>query len=1178
MPKQQQLDQSMIDNIKNYGNEIEALKTFVEGVRKVPGMYIGHLGNGGFMNMFREIYQNAIDEIIKPKSPCDTVYVFYDETTHEVTVEDNGRGYPFHLLIDGFINSHVSSNYQKEPGEYSSGRHGVGSKVVNALSDKFIVESYILGEARHIEFNDGQPWKKGITKVKNPGKQGTKVYFHPSYEIMGTITTTPAEILRLIIEIMNQVKRGTRTIFEYKSLDGSMNKQEVVNVDGINSFLYDMTSTPLIKPVEIGNDTGHLKADITLTFDSTALNGELVQSFSNTCPAKGTHLNGFMIGLCRFFRNYMNKIYLASNKKNKLTVVDSDIKAGLRAVISVFHLYPTYSGQAKEYLDNEDMKEFVDKLVYTGLDQWAKANPTDLQKVCKLIKEVAEIRSKADEGKIKLSNNYKGSLLNNGLPAKYTKPTGRKVELWICEGDSAAGSLKSGRIKETQAVFPIRGKLPNAFSTPQAKMLKNEEISAILTIIGGGYGKSFNINAVPWEKVIISCFTGDTRVMMTNGQSISFEEMVDIETQNPGTVFSLWGFDEKNCIYREVSGINPRITKYVDTVVDVQLDNGKIITCTPEHLFLVRTGYLQYQYFPAAALSPGTSLASMKMFIDNNGRPILYDPINTKNISVAKYVSRTNPEVYLDYITTLDPEESGEIHVHHIDEDPFNNSPSNLTCYEGEFHKHCIHNSANNLYVYNKSEKHKKDIQEALARGSYEGTSSFIEYNKSEKHKEDVRRAWAEGKYESSRERILKYNQSDANKDNTKSFRTQIARVVSMMLFNYGEEFTKENYTKACYDVYGRVVMPYENIPKYYSGGYEEALEAGRNYNDKVVEVRYRKLDRPIPVYDITVPETHNFLVETDAVGVYPGRGYGNTSKYHWTGVVCHNCDADVDGAHIANLFLMFCLLYMRPLVEDGRVYRAMPPLFGMKTANAKRNTKPGHYDPNAQSESNSAKYRYFGTKLDYVKYCQQLFSKNHVIETLKGKKLSSLEIIELIFRNEDYVEYIDNIANTFAIDKFLLELVLINLGSKNFKKAIESRYRFLKVEKINGVVTINGTIDKSQTVILNDRMLNICAGFEELKNANMDMYYKVDGQVMSIYQIMSLINSSAPKDITRYKGLGEMDPAQLCDSTLNPENRTLIRYTVKDIEDEINTIRYLESNKAELLKNVGNLKRRDLE
>lgn len=793
MPKQKELDQSMIDNIKNYGNEIEALKTFVEGVRKVPGMYIGHLGNRGFLNMFREIFQNSIDEIIKPKSPCNTVYVFYNERTHEITIEDNGRGYPFHLLIDGFINSHVSSNYQKEPGEYSSGRHGVGSKVVNALSDKFIVESYILGEARRIEFSDGQPSKKGIVKIKNPGKQGTKVYFHPSYEIMGQITTTPADILELIIQIMNQIQRGTKTIFEYESLDGSRHTQEIVNVDGINSFLYDMTSTPLIKPIEIGNDTGHLKADMTLTFDSTALNGEMVQSFSNTCPAKGTHLNGFMVGLCRFFRNYMNKIYLASNKKNKLTVVDSDIKAGLRAVISVFHLYPTYSGQAKEDLDNEDMYDFVNKLVHDGLDQWAKANPTDLQKVCKLIKEVAEIRSKADEGKIKLSNNYKSSLLNNGMPAKYSKPAGKPKELWICEGDSALGSLRSGRDKMTQGVFPIRGKLPNAFSTPQAKMLKNEEISAILTIVGGGYGKNFNIDNVPWEKVVL---------------------------------------------------------------------------------------------------------------------------------------------------------------------------------------------------------------------GS----------------------------------------------------------------------------------------------------------------------------------------------------------------------------DADVDGAHIANLFLMFALVYMRPLVEDGRLYRAMPPLFGMKIGGPKRNNKSGYYDPNSQSESNSAKYRYFTTKLDYVKYCQQLFSKNHVIETVKGKRLSQMEVVELIFRNEDYVEYIDNIANTFAIDKLLLELVLINLESKNFKKTIESKYRFLKVNKVNGIVIIEGTIDKSQTVILNERMLHICEGFKELKEANMDMYYKVDGQVMSIYQIMQMISQNAPKDITRYKGLGEMNPSQLRDSTLNQENRTLVRYTVKDIEDEINTIRYLESNKADLLKGVGNLKRRDLE
>lgn len=152
-----QMSQEMIENIKNYGDEILTLKDFITSVRKRPGMYIGGIGDPGFINMIREIIQNSLDELNKESSPCDTISITYDERSFTVIVEDNGRGIPFNNIIRVFENEHTSSNFEKKPGEYSSGLHGVGAKVTNALSKKFIVESFILGEGRRVEFDDGYP-------------------------------------------------------------------------------------------------------------------------------------------------------------------------------------------------------------------------------------------------------------------------------------------------------------------------------------------------------------------------------------------------------------------------------------------------------------------------------------------------------------------------------------------------------------------------------------------------------------------------------------------------------------------------------------------------------------------------------------------------------------------------------------------------------------------------------------------------------------------------------------------------------------------------------------------------------------------------------------------------------------------------------------------------------------
>jgi DNA gyrase subunit B len=188
----------------------------------------------------------------------------------------------------------------------------------------------------------------------------------------------------------------------------------------------------------------------------------------------------------------MNKIYLS--EKSKVTVINNDIKTGLKVIIAAAHLNPVFAGQFKGILSNEDMYKYVKDLTTKSLEEWSKTSPGDLQKICKCIKEIAEIRMKSDDSKIKLSNNYESSALT-GKPKKYVPPSGNKnLELIIVEGDSALGSAKNSRDVYKQGLFPIRGKLPNAFKETKSKFLANQEIASIITIIGCGYGKNFDIS------------------------------------------------------------------------------------------------------------------------------------------------------------------------------------------------------------------------------------------------------------------------------------------------------------------------------------------------------------------------------------------------------------------------------------------------------------------------------------------------------------------------------------------------------------------------------------------------------------------------------------------------------------------------------------------------------------
>lgn len=503
--------------IDNYANEIKSLDTLVEAVRKLPGMYIGPVGVKGILNMFREIFQNSADQLNRDDSPCDHIIISFDEATCTFIIEDNGFGIPFGIMLDLFTKQHVGSNFEKKLFVFPSGRHGIGSKVTNALSKFYNVQSFSAkdGIGHEIKFEEGFVTEEEH-EIPNPeGKQGTVTIFSPSeymYEenkrngIEESLSSE--ELLAYVQALIPQLKLGAKIIFNAIKPNGEQIHEVLVNEDGIYTHIYAATTTPLIEPIYIFDNTdGIHKAEIVFTFDPLSDISPYIISFANTCPVtnKSTHVVGFEQGLVAWFRKYMNNVYLANSKgkkNDKLQIIANDIKEGLICAMSVAHNEPIYDGQSKDDLVNADMVKYISNLVYNGLEEWSKTKPKDLNKVCSYLKDIAEIRTKQDSDKVKLTEKLNLSSIS-GMPAKFSDASGKEdLEIWIVEGDSANGKAKKVRCKKRQATFPIRGKLPNALTTERSKFLSNQEIASLITIIGGGYGKNFDLSKVKWSKIV----------------------------------------------------------------------------------------------------------------------------------------------------------------------------------------------------------------------------------------------------------------------------------------------------------------------------------------------------------------------------------------------------------------------------------------------------------------------------------------------------------------------------------------------------------------------------------------------------------------------------------------------------------------------------------------------------
>lgn len=487
--------------------EIKILGSEVEAVRKLPDVYIGALGNKGFINMIREIIQNCFDEQMKGNNTNPFIRCSYDEITHIVSVEDFGQGIPYHQQALVFSKLHSSSNYDKEEGsgEYSSGKNGMGATITNFLSKAFVVESFRVDEpkAHRVSFVEGELTKEEDFPNKDK-RTGLRTVFQPS-DMMGDITVTSDDVYNLIWKIIKLCKIGTKVEYTFTKKSGKSSTVMIENNRGIYEILDMICPKSLVAPIYMTYDNGTMKADILLTYDAKDINDQVIMSFGNTCPTDGgTHVDGFSAALIKYFKNYMNKIFLVNNRK-KLVVNNTDICTGLRAVVSVYHIKPLFSGQSKEVFSKEDMKPFVAEVVANGLNEWAAAYPADLQKIATYIKNVCEIRSKQDTEKVKMADSYKTSVIS-GLPDKYIKPNKKGYfELIICEGDSAAAGMQNNRNKDCQGIFPIRGKMPNPYTTPTKKYFENEEVAGICKLCGyDKYQKNFDPNKFKPDKVIIA--------------------------------------------------------------------------------------------------------------------------------------------------------------------------------------------------------------------------------------------------------------------------------------------------------------------------------------------------------------------------------------------------------------------------------------------------------------------------------------------------------------------------------------------------------------------------------------------------------------------------------------------------------------------------------------------------
>ncbi len=480
----------------------------LEAVRKRPGMYIGSTGERGLHHLVWEVVDNSVDEALA--GFCDTIEVTL-LADGGVRVVDNGRGIPVDLhpvekrpaVEVALTVLHAGGKFDGKAYAVSGGLHGVGVSVVNALSTRVEIEIHKDGYVWRQEYLHSKPGK--LLKGEATRKTGTSVAFWPDPKVFETVEFVFETIYRRLQE-MAFLNRGLTIALRDERPDATEEKKEVTFCykGGIADFVrhLNQTKNPIHKSViEFGAEGEGMALEIAMQWNESY--GESVYTFANTINTHegGTHEEGFRAALTGVVNKYgADKKLLKGDEK----LSGEDIREGLAAIISVKLANPQFEGQTKTKLGNTDMKSFVQKACNEWLSDWMERNPSEAKTIITKASQAARARIAAAQAR-KLAR--RKSLLESGsMPGKLadcqsTDP--RVSELFIVEGDSAGGSAKQGRDPKTQAILPIRGKILNVEKARIDRVLKNNEVQALITALGTGIHDEFDIEKLRYHKIVL---------------------------------------------------------------------------------------------------------------------------------------------------------------------------------------------------------------------------------------------------------------------------------------------------------------------------------------------------------------------------------------------------------------------------------------------------------------------------------------------------------------------------------------------------------------------------------------------------------------------------------------------------------------------------------------------------